>query len=600
MSDPVGAVVSDAMAHLNAARKAYSDPAIGDARDGVKPGEWQADRFGLPPECPIQVLGKNEMITYVVDTMGQLIALKPSDANKKTFIALFGDRAGYVHWAWPRWGKGTEKRPPKVDSFDADRLWATISAAAAKKGLWDAVAKVRGRGAWQSQGGEVIYHCGDYLWIDGRVVETGEYEDYFYPRRPAVPAPWLQAVDDDLNPAPMLLDAIRSWQWERPETDPILLLGWIAVAVLSGALHWRPHILLTGDRGTGKSYLQKIIRIVLGAGLIHSEDASSSGLYQVMERDTLPIALDEFEGSNKFVEEVIRMTRVAASGGMRHRGSSDHRAKIFQASSPFMVSAINPPAMEAQDHSRFATLALKPLDPQAKPPVLADADTIGPRLLRRMLDNWAETTQEYLRFAEALKAGGHDHRGQMTYGTLLMGAKLLLGEGAWDAAGFNVEDYGEWKEKLSASALGIKDDETPNWLGVIKHLFGSRVEAWHAGERSTVGQLVEDLEAGDFEEKSARRWLAKAGLGLVNLGDRRKPIWGIAVPPKSVPLGKMFQGSAWGTASGHGGTWKAALKRGPEGVIVSDRQDNRVYINKNRERCVIIDLVALKKWQDEN
>ncbi|HOV05548.1 MAG TPA: hypothetical protein PLG99_14170, partial [Kaistiaceae bacterium] len=497
-AEAAAAIIDGAWERIADRRRQLADPKIGEPRDGVMPGQWQPDETGLPPDCPIQVLGRNGMVTYIVDVLGQLCELKPSDANKKTFIAIFAGRDLYLHWAWPRWGearagKDGEKKPPKVNSFDADWLWATISAAAAKKGLWDTVERVRGRGAWRGADGSLVYHGGDGLYSGGRKHPTGEYGEFFYPRRPKLPAPFPATNEATRNPAPEILAAFRSWNWERPDIDPIMLLGWLAVAYLTGALGWRPHVILTGDAATGKSTLQQMIRDIIGSALLKFEDATAPGLYSAIDRDTLSISLDEQEGSGDRILTIIEMARISASGGVKARGSADHKGRVFNSSSPFLMSMIRPPAMQNQDHSRFAMLQLGELSGETVAPVLAEIDSIGPLLLRRLIDGWRYFERAFGHFAVALKAGGHDFRGQNTYGTLLAGAWTLLGDEGWEAAGFDVERYDEWAERMSIERLGIKEDRRADWLRCLDRVLAGRSPTWHGGQRVTVAQYFDGL-----------------------------------------------------------------------------------------------------------
>ncbi len=88
----------------------------------------------------------------------------------------------------------------------------------------------------------------------------GEVDGMFYPQRPPITVPWREPVPPKDSPAKQLLEDLRSWTWERPTLDPVLVLGAIGVMFLGAALPWRPHLFLSGDKGVGKSTLQKVIR----------------------------------------------------------------------------------------------------------------------------------------------------------------------------------------------------------------------------------------------------------------------------------------------------------------------------------------------------
>jgi hypothetical protein len=80
--------------------------------------------------------------------------------------------------------------------------------------------------------GELILHCGEFLWIDGKMQPAGEHGDYFYVRRPRTIAPWSQPVELEDNPAVKLFEILRTWNFVRGDVDVMLVLGWIGVGAL--------------------------------------------------------------------------------------------------------------------------------------------------------------------------------------------------------------------------------------------------------------------------------------------------------------------------------------------------------------------------------
>src|SRR5690606_29654677 len=137
------------------------------------------------------------------------------------------------------------------------------------------------------------------LFIDGALEEPGEHGDYFYVRRPRIAQPWRDAVEDVAdNPAVHLVEILRSWNFVRGDTDVMLLMGWIGVALMGAALEWRPSVFIVGDAGTGKSSLHTLLKAILNRQLISTTNATSAGLYQLVGHDALPIAIDEIEGDD--------------------------------------------------------------------------------------------------------------------------------------------------------------------------------------------------------------------------------------------------------------------------------------------------------------
>lgn len=598
----VAAVVREGQARNRAAleEKRIADPPIGRPRDGVMPGEWRSDGYlGLPPDCPVQVLGMDGNVLFVVDAVGQLIGLKPSETGIAPVQQLFAGRDLYLHWAWPRIGKGGT-----VTGFEANKVRADLYAAGARKGLWKAVEKVRGLGAWQGRAtaGEappLILHCGEYLYRDGKMIRPGEIDGHFYPRRPAMFLPWQAEMSHADNPAPSLLAILKTWNWRRPIIDPILFLGWIGAGFLGGALPWRPSMFLVGDKAVGKSSLQNLVKAVFGDAIVSTPDTTPAGIYQRIGNDALPIAVDELEAEadNRRAIAVVKLARLAASGGLMLRGGQDHTSVEFQARSTFLFSAINPPPLQPQDLSRLAILTLGKLDISQPMPVIHDPETIGPRLLRQLADAWAGFPALYEAYRAALRGGGHDSRGQDTYGIFLTCAHMLLGDEGMDAAGFDIENFAEWGELLSAASLPQSENARDNWRACIEHLLSVRIDAWRNGARNSIGGVIEDLIeekqpsfASDKPPDEARKLLAQVGLGLVGPRHIAAPgQWLLAIPTAGQGIGALFRETPWGGVGGIG-SWTDALRQGPADIVLYDKAYNAVKIDGFSKRCTLIAL----------
>jgi hypothetical protein len=148
-----------------------------------------------------------------------------------------------------------------------------------------------------------------------------------------------------------LVAVLATWNWSRSDTDAHLLFGWIVAAMFGVALDWRPLAWVTGDAGSGKSTLDRLLSIVMGGeqGLVTTTDATEAGLRSVVRQSTLPIAFDEAEADNRRMAGVIKFARQAASGGMVLRGSADHKGAEFRVRSCFLFSSILIPPLGDQD-----------------------------------------------------------------------------------------------------------------------------------------------------------------------------------------------------------------------------------------------------------
>ncbi|MGO9361517.1 MAG: hypothetical protein ACLP1D_28205, partial [Xanthobacteraceae bacterium] len=303
-------------AALTRARRKFEREKIVDPEPGfplvvdgeeIAPGQWTPDLWGMPPLCPVQPIGGDENCWYFQDEMGQFVTIPRKELGATMIQSLFAGRPNYPYWAWPRFRERKKVRGTaeiEVYGWHAEKVRETLFAAAARHGPFNKVDRVRGLGAWRGRDGDLVWNGGNVLYrsshqkkrrdgtIDYPPLPGGMLEGYFYTRRPDVLEPWPEAVDDAENPAKALLIALRSWNWERPEVDPILMLGWIVGALIGGALDWRASCFVIGGHGTGKSQLQKLIETVFNEALVRSPDATAASIYQHVKNDSVPVAID--------------------------------------------------------------------------------------------------------------------------------------------------------------------------------------------------------------------------------------------------------------------------------------------------------------------
>lgn len=597
----------------------------------VYPGEWHglSDEFGLPPGCPVQPLGLDASTMFLQDQLGQFVEIPRKEMGQTLIQSLFGRRQNYLYWAWPSFRPRKGRELPEVGGWKPEKVRETLVSAAAERGPFNPVDRVRGLGAWRGRNGELVWNAGERLYhsnrkktrrdksVDYEPRATGMVDGKFYTRRHDILEPWPEEVPSAGGPIEALLRALQTWNWERPEVDPILFLGWLASAIIGGALDWRSAIFVIAAKGAGKSELQKLAEAVMGEALVHAADATAASIYQHVRNDSLPVCVDELEAEadNRKGMGVVKQARLAASGGLILRGGANGTGTEFKARSSFFFSAINPPPLDPQDHSRMAILRLRPLksDVTSKPTI--DADVTGPMLLRRMMDGWERLPEMLKAYQDVLRRAGHDQRGQDTFGTLLACAEIALGLEAAEAAGVpTVEaDGADWW----GAQLPPPEDRSDNWKQCLEYLLTAPVDDWRGYTHKTVGAFLRDifeggqggLDAGgellldDAGVKKIQERLHSAGLGLVlkaNSAPRQHGLM-LAVPPNSQALARLFRDSKWAGAPGVGG-WENALRQAPETIVwrgPDARKFNRVYISGVQSRCLLVRLGAFWSMGDE-
>lgn len=598
------------IANLAAVRAMFADakPARGDIvhKDAVfageQPGSWKPCPLGLPPDCPVRPLGISGDRLYFLDGIGQVRTLDPP-FGKGHMLGLFGGQLHYLEWHWPRFSK-----EGPVSGFANDAAAAALIQACTRKGPWDAFSRLRGRGCWQDAQGGIVVHCGTKVIYAGRAEAPGEIDDHVYPTRGQLPGPLPLREELPLDPGRLLRPILDTWSWGRPGVDPHLLLGWIGGAFLGAALPWRPMVFLTGGKGTGKSTLQALVKGVLGDWLIDTADTTAAGIYQRVGLDSVPIAVDELESDadNQRTMAVLKLARLASSGGAMLRGGSDHNGTEFAARSAFIFSSINAPPMKPQDLSRMALLNLDKLrEDQAEPKIDTRVfEVLGRAILHRLIREWPRFQETYEAFAGELAAAGMDSRGQKQFGTLLTCADLILHKG-WDAERLSFAFDGDvvpWRQLLRPTVMLEFENATDNWLGCLQRMLSVRVEAWRSGSRTTVGQVVEDYYAPNpgrepLDIVEANTLLGQAGLRIVHrlpspemiaAGVDPKQQRFLVVHNNSPLIRTLFDGSVWAGADS-AGVWSGALRQAPKKLWMP-RQER---VNGVQNRATLISLEAL-------
>jgi hypothetical protein len=508
------------------------------------------------PGCPVQALGVHGKLFFYLDILGQLHAV--DNHTKDRMRALFGGRSDLLMAQWPTYSRGAD---PKVVGWKQEDAAASMQRACAEKGVWNAFERVRGLGAWPDPDGGVALHCGDAVLYRGDWRSPGEIDGYVYPSAPRVPRP-LEALPAGARPAGELLDVLDTWAWLRGDLDAYLLLGWICGAMFGGAIDWRPLVWITGDKGTGKSTVQKLIRLVMGGegAILQSTDATEAAVRQFLMQSTVPVALDELEADadNRRAFAVIKLARQAASGGVVLRGGADHTGQEFRARSAFLFSSILIPPLLDQDISRIALLELMPLERGETSPEIEPKrwGRVGRELRRQVLEQWSRLQRTLELYRQALHGRGHDARGCDQFGTLLAMADLAMHAEPPDRARCEL-----WAGRLSAEVVREQTDQMSDWQRMITHLMGQHLDMWRGGDRHTVGRWC--LAAAGLLETpdplKAADALPSYGLRIEGRGETAR----LFMANNHPGLAGLFEGTHWHATGGQKGVWAQAAKRIP-------------------------------------
>lgn len=512
----------------------------------AKPGE-------IFESSPVTALGTLGQKCFYLDTLGQLIVVARHD--KDTMRKIYGGHAALLEFQFP-----TRNKEGAISGWNQEKLASAMTRACTQKGVWNAEERVRGLGAWRDDDGGLVLHCGQRILIGGKWCIPGQHQDYVYPAFEPIPRP-LPRAELDFEPGAELSDLLRTWNWSRGDTDAYLMLGWIVAAIFGGALKWRPMVWITGDAATGKSTLQDMMEQVIGGhgALIHSPNLTEPAIRAAVKQASIPVLIDEAEpepGSQRLTA-IIKLARVAASGGVVMRGSTDHQSHSFTVRNVFGFSSILRPPMLDQDLSRLALLELQPL-PRDQPPPEVDPKRmrrIGRALRTRVVIGWKRYHETLELYRQALALSGHNARGADQFGTLLAMADLVMHE---DVPG--PERLSQWTAKLTASDVSDQLDRSPDWARWLNHLLGQPLDAHRGGRRYSVGRWV--LAAANLlpEERDPDRNLARDvlpgyGLKVEGRGNGAQ----LMIANRNPSLSLLHKDTHWAD-----GGWSQAAQRVPQ------------------------------------
>ncbi len=434
----------------------------------------------------------------------------------------------------------------------------------------------RGAGVWIDSDGELIVN-GDELWrpSDGAVLQHGVRGGYVYPSSKPLGF-YLDTPLANESEVTRVLDALRSLNWATPMAGE-LVLGWIGIAVIAAAAHRRPHILLTGDRGCGKSTLQEQVQWLFGErGTACTGSQTLMGLNQMLlGRPSQAIFIDEFEsdGRSSNSRQTFEAARSSFSLQERDRGivrgTPGGSSVSYRIAAPFMASAISPGSLEPADQSRWVTLQalLLPNDGASERFVLEeqDAKRLGPKLARLFVSRWALFRANLATFRQAIGSRGGDARLCDTLGHLLAAYSTFKSEVAVTLTeAVALADAAQVADRADGD---VEHDQQQCLNGLLSTVLTFDVSEGMGAARRTrlsVAQAIRRMLRDDAGARAIAGRLAQLGLRVREVDGR----WVMLVvnSPSHTELRKLFAGTKWSR-----GGWGLVLRRLPGGLESTQR-----------------------------
>lgn len=524
--------------------------------------------------CPVRPLGHSGAVYYYLSPCGELRKLTHRDHAATGILSLFDGDMAWLEKNFPRFDREGE-----VAGYKREKAAAWLMKACAGSGLFDLEKVLRGPGAWRDEAGGLILHCGDRIRLPGGEWQAaGCYLDgHIYPA--SAPEPRPAPIAAPAAEVAGLLELLKTWNWRDPETDPRLFLGWIGAAMLAGALRWRPHIWVTGDRGSGKSTLEQLTDSLLGSAVYRASDPSAAGIRQGLGGAARPVLLDEIEvpadGTLGRAREVVNLARLGSTDGQGAvvRGSADGKAQAYHIRACFYFSSILTVPLLPQDLTRICVLNLDPLQriegaAAAMREGLKRYGRLGPALRARMVNGWERLQDALIVYDAALQELGHGARQADQIGALLACADVLMSDAPADS-----DSAAQVVAAFRPGEVLDREDDADH-VQCVMHLLSRGADAWNSGRRRTIGELINEAR----ESPDASRALRAYGLAIQKGGDGRRAL---AIATNHDSLREIFAGTRWAH-----GVWSQSLARVPG----AEKMRKVVNFGGARSRAIAIGL----------
>lgn len=495
--------------------------------------------------APFSLLGLSGGLVCAFDASGQLRELPARDLGAWQGLALL---AGGTDWLL-RHFRALDRDGIPTARFNARAAGEAIIAEAHARGLFDPAMPRREYGVWGTPDGVAVHL--------GRTVQgaAGSRRAGFVAHGALWPAMPAQAGPGaPCGPAigAEFVRLLGGWTWQGDaEGACAALAGIVAVGMLGSVAPWRPHGLVCGAGGTGKSTLMDFLgRIVpFGAAL---NDFSEAGIRQRLSSRAALLLLDEAEGDDSGrLQRVIELLRRASGGeGVRAvRGSPGGQSRTFDLVCNALMGAILPPPLLPQDAMRFAVLHLAE-PPEGAPRLDTEAlkgfaAAYGPALWGRVLAGSGRFLAWYAALRDELLRMGFTPRQADQVGALGAGWQVLVTDAA-PAPPF--ECLRPLSFLLASRAELAEDDGARRCLA---RLLGA-LDPGGKGARVSIAMLVEQAASAEpvWAEGPLRalgmRWLVLDGAA------------GLFVASRAPEVERLMGGTEW-----VGGRWLTALGRLP-------------------------------------
>jgi len=337
------------------------------------------------------------------------------------------------------------------------------------------------------------------------------------------------------------------------DSAAILLMGWCLLSPFGGVLTWRPHVWLTGQKGSGKSWVFEniVVRLAGPFAYIGSGKDTEAGIRWALDQDARPAVMAEMEPKTKTAREkiasILELARNASDDGSGNINISQSGGgtKSFRIRSMFAFSSKVIPVEDDSVSSRITRLELaKSKDEPAKiaktVALLSDLLDDPSRFTRRIFRALPRIISDIEYLKETYLPAFRSKRAADQLAPMLATA--------WAArSGTSIRTAGPWLDKwiveLSQESKVVQGDEDT----FMHHLVGLGLRD-DEGHTRTVAELLTRVSESTDADPPALRLLERHGITLRRKGPS-KP-WLLSIATNLAVLADKFRDTPWGDAYG--------------------------------------------------
>lgn len=517
---------------------------------------------------PFKILGRHAGRCYYIPADGFIYDYSPASHGKQVLLAL----APLGFWL--------EKFPSHDGCIHTDAAVSWLLEMS-QRITFDPSMR-RGRGAWRDAGRIVIHQGHDILDVQtGALCPVTDFASkYIYPKAYSFAEDRVPALAS--KEAYNLLKICQSLPLES-KMSAYLLAGWIACAQIGGVLDWRPHVWITGRKGSGKSYtMNNLILPMLGKNCLQVQSSTTeAGIRQSLQGDARPVLFDEAEGTGQRerdrLQRVLELARQASSegGGVIAKGTAGGQALSFHIRSCFCFSSISHSITQNSDRSRVTVIEIDSKryggEAQYQELVKLIHDNITPDFCNAFYWRCVEIAdiirQNAKVFSDAATNIFRDRRAGDQIGALLAGAYSLSSKGL-----ITIEDANAWVNDKNEEGLWRplmdETEEQNDEAGLLSSIM--QAHALHDGRQWLIGKLIKDVH--DYTEGYGEKIKTLAAYGIKIDGHD------LCIANKNDNLRGCLQHTAFGD------NWAKALGRLPD----ARKSDAPIWFFGYKQRAVII------------